>query len=187
MTDLDSIIKGCIAGNGDMQRELYERYSPRFYALCCRYAVDEAEAEDILVEGFTTIFTQVTNFRGEGSFEGWMQTIFVRRASLYYRRHARQRQLQVDDGKQPTLNPAKVIDRQIDVQRAVHAAMQHLSDKERLTFNMIAIEGYTFAEAAQIQERPVSTVKSQYYKALWQMQRRLRRSLGINYLKEYEQ
>ena len=55
-----------------MQKELYDRFSARFYALCCRYAPDDDIAKELLVDGFMTIFSEIGNYRGDGAFEGWM-------------------------------------------------------------------------------------------------------------------
>ena len=47
------------------------------YALCCRYVKDRMEAEDVLVMSFTKIFERIGQYKGEGSFEGWIRRIIV--------------------------------------------------------------------------------------------------------------
>jgi len=53
-----------------MQRELYNRFAPKMYGVCLRYAGNAEEAEDILQEGFIKVFRKISSYRGEGSFEG---------------------------------------------------------------------------------------------------------------------
>ena len=49
------------------------------------------------------------------------------------------------------------------------AALQHalalLKPEERVVFNLVAIDGVGYQEAAQRLRRPLTTVKSQYYRA----------------------
>ena len=70
MIQIEDIIEGCRNGDKAMQKELYERYNRRFYAFCRRYATDDESAYEILVDGFITIYKNIDNYKGDGSFEG---------------------------------------------------------------------------------------------------------------------
>ena len=69
-----------------MQQELYNRFAPKMYGVCLRYASNTEEAEDILQEGFIKIFNKINSYRGEGSFEGWVRRIFVNTAIEQFRK-----------------------------------------------------------------------------------------------------
>ena len=56
------------------------------YGVCRRYVKDPATAEDLLHDGFITLYTKIGEFRGEGSFEGWCRRIFVNTALGYLRK-----------------------------------------------------------------------------------------------------
>lgn len=71
------IINGCLRQDRKSQKALYERYSPVMYAICLRYTHQRANALDVLQDGFVTIFSKISEFKGEGSFEGWMKRIFI--------------------------------------------------------------------------------------------------------------
>ena len=71
------LIQGCISGNRQMQELLYQKYSSKMYGVCLRYSGNVEDANDLLQEGFIKIFKNLTKFRGEGSFEGWIRRIFV--------------------------------------------------------------------------------------------------------------
>lgn len=45
-----------------------------------RYMRTREEAEEILQEGFLQVFLKIQQFRGEGSFEGWLRRIMVNTA-----------------------------------------------------------------------------------------------------------
>ena len=69
-----------------MQEELYNRFSPKMYAVCLRYAGNGDDAQDILQDGFVKIYKNLNRFRGDGSFEGWIRRIFVNTAIEHIRK-----------------------------------------------------------------------------------------------------
>ncbi len=71
------IINGCCRGEPEARSELYKRYGALAYGICRRYVSDGATAEDLLHDGFVKLFLKIGDFRGEGSFEGWLRRIFV--------------------------------------------------------------------------------------------------------------
>ena len=56
------------------------------FPLCIRYVGDRTLAEDILQEGFVTLFTRLDSYKGDGSFEGWARRIFVTTALMSLRK-----------------------------------------------------------------------------------------------------
>ena len=69
------LIKGCLAGERRMQEALYQRFSPKMYAVCLRYSNNADDSQDILQDGFVKVFKNLHMFRSEGSFEGWLRRI----------------------------------------------------------------------------------------------------------------
>jgi len=181
MTDLDRIIEGCKKGDVSMQSELYKRYSPRFYALCRRYAADDDMADDALVEGFMTIFQTIGKYGARGSFEGWMHTIFVRTTIHLLRKKILHNDREKDVELAGDQGYSVDIDRQIDIRTALEQAMSVLTDSQRLLVNLIAIDDHTFAMAAKELEMPESTVKWQYYQAMEVVKRRMKNRLKGTY------
>ena len=56
------------------------------FPLCIRYIGDRETAEDVLQDGFITLFTRLKDYKGEGSFEGWARKIFVNTALMSLRK-----------------------------------------------------------------------------------------------------
>ena len=56
------------------------------FPVCIRYVGDRTVAEDILQDGFITLFTRLDSYKGEGSFEGWARKIFITTALMYLRK-----------------------------------------------------------------------------------------------------
>lgn len=81
------LIEGCLAQNRSAQRRLYEKYAGKMFAVCRRYARDADQANDLLQEGFVTVFTKLSLYSGDGSFEGWMRKVFVNTALMSLRKN----------------------------------------------------------------------------------------------------
>ncbi len=146
-----------------MQQELYNRFSPRMYAVCLRYAGNAEEAEDILQEGFIKVFKKLDSYRGDGSFEGWVRRIFVNTAIEHFRR---KRYLQpVTEKEENTIegNYLSVLDELAE--RDILDLVQQLSPGYRTVFNMYVVEGYTHKEIGDIMGISEGTSKSQLSRA----------------------
>ena len=157
------LIRGCIEGNRRMQEALYNRFSPRMYAVCLRYAGNAEEAEDILQEGFIKIFKKLDTFRSEGSFEGWIRRIFVNTAIEHFRR---KRYLQTVSEKEENTIEGKdisVLDKM--AAKDIMALIKELSPGYRTVFNMYVVEGYTHKEIADMLGISEGTSKSQLSRA----------------------
>ena len=157
-----------------MQKELYDRFSGKFYMLCRRYTGDDSTAQEVLCDGFLSIFEQIINYRGEGSFEGWMRTIIVRCAIKRFKREQRRREVCTDEEMEMPVAEGSY-DVRMEMRQALMLSMRRLSDMERHAFNLVAVEGYKLEEAAELTEEKLSTFKSRYYKALQKMRMMMKR------------
>lgn len=162
LTESD-LIKGCLEGNRRMQEELYQRFSPRMYAVCLRYAGNAEEAADILQDGFIKVFKKLDSYRGEGSFEGWIRRIFVNTAIEQFRR---KKYLQpVTEKEENTLEGdyTSALD-QLGA-KDIMALIQDLSPGYRTVFNLYVVEGYSHKEIGDMLGISEGTSKSQLSRA----------------------
>jgi len=157
------LLEGCRRGDRKMQQELYNRFAPKMYGVCLRYASNSEEAEDILQEGFIKIFNKIGSYRGEGSFEGWVRRIFVNTAIEHFRR---KKYLQpVTEKEENTMegNYLSVLDDLAE--RDIMGLVQQLSPGYRTVFNMYVVEGYTHKEIGDMLGISEGTSKSQLSRA----------------------
>lgn len=163
------LIQKASSGKREAQKALYERYAPKMLALCQRYVKDAHFAEDVMIEGFVKVFRNLSGFRFEGSFEGWVRRIMVREAIDFLR----QRQFVVFDdtrleqtgGEQPGSDPYQL--------EALEHLISSLPEGYRLVFTLYAVEGYKHAEIAEVLGISENTSKSQLFKARKQLQQQL--------------
>ena len=82
------LLESCKKGDRKAQKRLYDLLAPKMMALCMRYAGSRELAEDLLQDGFVTLFSKMGNFKNEGSFEGWARRVFVTTCLMYLRKNA---------------------------------------------------------------------------------------------------
>lgn len=161
------LIDSCIKGDRASQKALYDRLAPRMFPLCMRYVGDRILAEDILQDGFVTLFTQLKSYKGEGSFEGWARRIFVNTALMSLR-------------KKDALKMSEELDTVRGMKADLPSQGQNIGYKElmklvmelpagfRTVFNMHAIEGYSHKEISEMLGISEMTSRSQLSRArIW--------------------
>ncbi len=157
------LIDGCLAGSRLMQKHLYERFAGRMMAVCLRYAQTTFEAEDVLQEGFITVFKNLSSFRRECPLEFWIRRIMVNAALRQHRRNAPL--VAVSDGDYPE----ELADEEFTFSNYgfedLLAMVQELAPRYRMVFNLFAIEGYGHKEIGEMLGISEGTSKSQYSRA----------------------
>ena len=162
------LIRGCLRGSAQCQRDLYERFAGKMYAVCLRYARNREDAADILQEGFLKVFTKLDQFQFQGSFEGWVRRVMVNTALRAYQkqrfefeqtRYERLPEMPIDPDAMALLSEAELLN-----------LVRQLPDGYRAVFNLVAIEGYSHAEAATLLGIQESTSRSQLTKARRQLE-----------------
>ena len=156
------IIDGCRKGDAAAQRELYERYAAAMMGVCCRYVRDRAAAEDLLHDGFLSIYANIGKFRSEGSFEGWCRRIFVNTALGSLRRSCMV--------YEPEENFARLDSGETDAVERMSGeelleVIHRLPDGYRTILNLYAVEGYSHREISEMLGISEVTSRSQYSRA----------------------
>jgi RNA polymerase sigma factor (sigma-70 family) len=157
------LLEGCRRGDRKMQQELYNRFAPKMYGVCLRYASNAEEAEDILQEGFIKIFNKINSYRGEGSFEGWIRRIFVNTAIEHYRKKIYLQPITETEENTVEGKYLSVLDSLAE--KDIVQLIQQLSPGYRTVFNMYVVEGYTHKQIADILGISEGTSKSQLSRA----------------------
>ena len=157
------LIEGCLLGNPVMQKNLYDKYAPKMYGICLRYAANTEDAKDILQDGFVKVFINLSKFKAAGSFEGWMRRIFVNTAIEHYRR---KNQLYAISENQEENIPNQDISALDELAAEdIIRLISELPNGYRTVFNLFAVEGYSHKEIATMMNITEGTSKSQYARA----------------------
>ncbi|MEI2707703.1 MAG: sigma-70 family RNA polymerase sigma factor [Chitinophagaceae bacterium] len=157
-------LASCINGDRKSQKELYDCFSAKMFAICFRYAKNQMDAEDILQEGFIKLYRNLDKFRGEGSFEGWVRRIFVNTAIEHIRK---QKLTNTDINEQVENSFRDSSENALDklFQKDLLNSTAALSDGYKTVFSMYAVEGFSHKEIATQLGITESTSKSQFSRA----------------------
>lgn len=173
------LMEGCKADNRKMQELLYKQTSAKMLAVCMRYAKDRMEAEDSLQVGYIKIFQKIKEYRGDGSFEGWMRRIMVNTAIESYRKNIKSMNVvPIDDAFD---QPAVGFDFSRLGMQDLMRLIQNLADGYRMVFNMYAIEGYSHKEIGEMLGISEGASKSQLSRARAILKQEIIKMEGINY------
>ena len=167
--DLQEIISQCKKGDRRAQNWIFQRYFGKMSSVCRRYIPDVDEAQDIVQTGFIKVFGNISNYSGDGSFEGWIRRIMSNTAIDHIRKKKNifvsvdatdYDWLAEQDNEEKKWNTTL-----INETERVMEEIQNLSPAYRLVFNMYVIEDYSHNEIAEILGISVGTSKSNLSKA----------------------
>ena len=166
-----SLIKKAINNNREAQKQLFEQHSPKMLGVCRQYVKDLHHAEDLMLQGFLKVFTNLNKFKHEGSFEGWIRRIMVNTCISYLRK---KNVISLSD-EEYVFNDAATESLENTSVKDIQKLIDKLPEGYKMVFNLVAIEGYKHTEIAEKLGISVSTSKSQLFKA--------RKLLQHNYIK----
>jgi len=175
----DNLLEGCKKSDRKAQELLYQSLASKMLGVCVRYAKDSFEAEDILQSGFIKVFQKISEFRGEGSFEGWIRRIMVNTAIEVYRKN--QRSLNVVDIDQVFDEPQTMFDMTGLETKDLLKVIKQLPGGYRLVFNMYVIEGYSHKEIGEQLNISEGASKSQLSRARALLREKILKMEGYNY------
>ena len=166
-------ISQCKKGDRAAQKALYDRLSSRMFPVCLRYMGNREAAEDVLQEGFISLFSKLDSYSGEGSFEGWARKVFVNTALMTLR-------------KNDVMRKSEDIETAWSVSSEDPGALHNISYKElmgliaglppgfRTVFNMFLIEGYSHKEISEALGITEATSRSQLQRARVMLQNKIK-------------
>lgn len=162
--ELLQLIRECKQGRITAQRYLYDRFATQLFLVTRRYLKTDAEAEEMLQNGFVKIFQHLPKFdyTSDAAFVAWMKKIMVNECLQLLRRRngflivAEEQALETDAD-----------DNVLDKLSAneIYLLITRLPVGYRTVFNLYVIEGYTHAEIAATLNISEGTSKSQLNKA----------------------
>jgi RNA polymerase sigma factor (sigma-70 family) len=165
------LIQKAIQNSREAQQHLFTKHSPKMLGVCRQYVKDLQHAEDLLLTGFLKVFTNLSQFKHEGSFEGWIRRIMVNTCISYLRK----KNLVTLSDDDFIFNDAATDSLENTSAEDIQNLIDKLPDGYKMVFNLFAIEGFKHAEIAFKLGISESTSKTQLFRA--------RKLLQENYIK----
>ena len=155
--------------------ELVRRHGSSVRGLLRRMGAQGAEADDVAQDAFLAAFERIAEFRGEGTFAGWVKRIAAR---SYLRRLQKERRIGALTAEQvdvETGGGGGDADGRIDLD----GALKVLGAAERICVTMCFGAGLSHQEAADALNLPLGTVKSHVKRGLDKLRTRLAPADGV--------
>lgn len=172
------LIKQSLKSDRRAQQQLYDKYAPKMLSLCKYYIKDLQQAEEIMLNGFFKVFTKLSTFKNEGSFEGWIKKIMTWESISFLRKKSKLVFIddmsyfeEIDEIPPETLIAIEDIQSFID----------ELPDACKVIFNLYVIEEYKHNEIAELLNITEGTSKTQLFRA----RKALRKMLKTNQKQHY--
>jgi RNA polymerase sigma-70 factor (ECF subfamily) len=170
---------------GDVEsfNQLILRWERPIHALAYRVIGREEEARDVCQETFLRAYRALPGFKGQARFSSWLYRIALNLCRDWIRRQRRAPMLQMPEEFDPADlmaegGPAESIEDLVarrELGAVVARAMARLPDEQRTAIVLKEYHGLTFQEIADLQDCPLSTVKTRLYQGLSVLRRHLER------------
>lgn len=155
-----------VAGDRAAFGELVRRHGSAIRALLRRMGADDHLADDLAQDAFMAAFEQITEFRGDGTFQAWVKRIAARAYVKRWRRVAREQLMaEVPEQVQAPVDVSASID--------LDGALASLTPAERMCVSLCYGAGLSHSEAAAALNAPLGTVKSHVKRGVDKLRLRL--------------
>jgi RNA polymerase sigma-70 factor (ECF subfamily) len=160
-----------LASSGDDSAftTLVTRFQPAVFRWALMFAADPDEAEDITQEVFVRTYRALGQYSSDGPLDAWLYRITRRTATQMRRTRKRRGRLALSPASQPlrdvyTTDPAGRVDRE-RAASVIRDLFAELPRRQREIFDLVDLQGFSPAEAAErMGMKPVS-VRANLFKA----------------------
>lgn len=178
------------AGDESAFEEIMRRYSPRVFHFASRFFRQRSLVEEAAQEVFLKAFTELDNFEGRGSMEGWLTRITTNTCLNLLRSAKRRPELTVSDLTEDETSwldstmGAAAAERHQSSERSMVAAdltervLQTLSPDDQLVLTLLDGEDNSVKDVVQMTGWSESKVKVQAFRARRRMREAVEKLLA---------
>ncbi len=176
-----ALVAQTLAGEREAFSPLLLRYYPSVLRLCGRL-LGPAAAQDLAQEAALQSFLSLAHLQEPARFGAWLHAIAANLARMELRKRRLLSLEALGDGAALTVlwSAGAPTPEEVHAAREVHdaivAALGELSSVNREVVIGFYLEGYSYAELAELLGVPISTVKGRLFKGRRQLQHRLERA-----------
>ncbi|MGD1945622.1 MAG: RNA polymerase sigma factor [Croceivirga sp.] len=172
---MEQLIEQCLKKDATAQEKLYETYRKQLFAVCLKYTSSYAEAEDHLHDVFIEIFQKIQNYKGKGSFEGWMKRIAINKA---IDKHKKKKVFELpayrlgslsDDAHEIYLEMEHI---KIPFEKLMEF-IQELPNQYQLVFSLYELDGYSHRQISALTGITEGTSKSNLFRAKMNLKKQI--------------
>jgi RNA polymerase sigma-70 factor (ECF subfamily) len=161
----EALLAAHLRGDPQAFGALVARHERRIYGLCLRILGNREDAEDAAQEAFLAALRKAATFRKAAAFSTWLYRIAVNAATDQARRRGRARLTALDpEDAGLAAAPGGDLGEVVTAAVAVQTALTQVPEEFRVAVVLCDLYRIPYADAAQILEVPVGTVKSRVFR-----------------------
>ena len=174
----EDLVERARGGDREAQEVIYLKLASPLFNLIRRLVLRPTVAQDLLQDVFVEVLRNLADYRGSGSFEGWIKRIAVSKALMYLRSpwHRSLNWFGTDGIRALHETAADSILEPMDA--ALERALEQLPALSRAVVWLHDVEEFTHADIAKLFGRTPSFSKSQLARAHEQLRARLGTQTG---------
>ena len=169
----EQLVAKALKGDKRAWLQLIKRYEKPIYHYGIRMTGSASDAADLMQEIFVSVFKSLQNFRGDGSFKGWLFRIAHYRCMEFYRRKRPEQTLDEVPEMACEQHAADETIFRDQTSASLSRAMQQLPVNQRAVVELKFFGHFTFDEIAGQLGVSSNTVKSRLYAALGKLKTEL--------------
>jgi RNA polymerase sigma-70 factor (ECF subfamily) len=176
----DSLVQEAKKDNPEAFNELVRRYQKRIYSTIFQFTRNHHDADDLAQETFMNAFKSLIRFRQQASFYTWLYRIAVNITMNFLRKKQQEKGREKFVEEQLPLGEAEFSisipenhSLKRELQEKLKEAVESLPLAYKVTFILIAFQGMTHAQAAQVLRCSEKTVSWRMHKARKILQNKL--------------
>lgn len=163
--DLD-IIDKCKREDRKAQFQLFHSCFGFIVSICLRYYNNEEDAKSVANLVFYKVLSKISTYKSSNSFQGWLRRIT---ANTIIDEHRKNKKLKfhVDFKEEIVEEPVQGVsshESEVDIE-ILRMMINKLPLNQKIAFNMIVIDGYSYQEFADLNNFNVGTTKWLIHKA----------------------
>jgi len=178
------MIAAILAGDSHRFHDLIRPYERSVYVMALSFVHDEADAEDIAQEAFLKAFRNLSSFRGDAKFGTWLISITLNEARSRIRKKKLLKMEPLEDAADDSSHvspallrdwkeiPSEALERS-ELRSVLQRAVAGLPPKYKEIFLLRDVEELSIAEAAEVLQITVASVKVRLHRARIALQKTL--------------
>lgn len=170
----EELIELIVQNHRPALEELYDRYVKLVYSFSLKITKFDAEkTKEIVQQVFLRLWTTKRTYNpSQGQFANWLLTITRNIAIDLIRKEQKHKgtiQLELDEWRQMQDQQSEDVLQQVSrnlLKQQIQEAKRHLSEPQQRLINLLYWEGYSLSEIAELEQKPLGTIKSRLHQTL---------------------
>ncbi len=169
MENDEQIVKLFQNGDENAFEDLYKRYARKVFGLIYRIVQDEYSTEDLMQNVFVKVHQHLPQFKFKSTFSTWLYRIALNEAYSSLKKMIKKKEKMDDYDKLENIPNEDDHQERKEIKTQLKKAVNHLSKKQRLVFNLRFYEEMPFKIIGQVLKMTENSAKVHYHTSLKKM------------------